>query len=1388
MSQIQPPLPPPPFNTAREVPTPLEIQRFVETIPTPQAAVAATQQLIHSGPCYLPVIDSRAANCDKCTLDVRRRAGQEVTADIGKDYAPGGLMFCAEAPGSNEVQQKRVLVGEAGRVFNMLINRIGLERKDIVCTNAVLCRPEDNKLENYPMSVECCNNRLLTEVWEYKPRVIVALGNHAVRALVGKVVVKNNAKEGPCTDCMGQGALRLGDVKWLSEKTLAKRIRDASKTEDGLGAETMVPCKQCKGKGVRKHKVPQGQLQTDRGVMDFAGAVIDIWNDPNFEHLKEQFPPETKYIVPTYHPSFLMREKDKKKGTPGGTFFQPYAWHHLSRAKRLLTEDFKPALSAFILDASLPGAPEELQTFLAPVPGVVYTIDIETEPMGGAAAQAPLAHDFQETEAISEDGEITRGLVCTSCGLSPSVAGAECADTLTTEEDTRKRTDPLQEALVCVGIGRSDTNEVCVLDTRGALMHWPAMQVLQDFLEDATRLKCFHNGAFDVAVLEARFSGLEAQSLEFQLANRTPVVRVKGYQFDTMILSKNLWPDVSKGQKGDEVGIPLDWVANAYTDTRPWKPKKKAAKAKGGRPIFDSFEDLALYNARDVISTTNSLYAMWDEAEGFIPSSVLTNKKLNPKQIELDVKLQQVAVDMQRVGLPIDRARLDEIKAKCKTQISTHANRFAELCGRPLYDAQTRPDGVNIDSPPQLEKVLFDEWQLPATKINTRKDGKTSRSTAFEVLQELAGRHEGVDALMEIRRLGQILKLISSWEFMVRDGFLHPSWRAAATVTGRFSSKPNCFDGETEILTTNGWVRFDQLQEGVPVAQWTPEAITFVKPTAYIRERAVEPLVHLNSQQIDLAVTKDHRCVLRHSKTGELRVFRAEDYPEGWDQLHGGYWRGGFRRLSPATVAFICATQADGSWVPDGVDFKFSKQRKITRLLWACEELGLTVKVRSGLKAGYHKANGEYVACKPQTRIKVEGPLVQFVKDMLGAAKAFGPWLLQWDPETLGLFADEVFLWDGCVTRMSHYASKDKVNADWVQTILSLSGKRARMRVYKPENPNAALSYQVDVTHRDWSGTTNVKRDTVEAPEVYCVSVPSSYILVRRNGKVQVTGQSQNWPANIKGVGNMRSIVKAPPGWLLVGSDFAALEQRIMGALTGGKLFTFVNKPDDDARKFDPDYDCHSYVARHVFGSRFLTPEMYFKPGQYTTESAIPDAIAKQKKAIRNDTKRVVYARNYRSGIDTIWGIVKEEDPKCPRDKIVDIVRGYDTLFPEVGKYAENALAFVTAHRYLQSVLLGRRRAFPFGGVSPTDAANFCIQSTGSDIVNLRTLLLLEQLPQDCHLILQGHDSLTVLCPERKADEVKVLMNQILPCRYDLGHGEMFFDASAQVGESWDKT
>jgi DNA polymerase-1 len=80
------------------------------------------------------------------------------------------------------------------------------------------------------------------------------------------------------------------------------------------------------------------------------------------------------------------------------------------------------------------------------------------------------------------------------------------------------------------------------------------------------------------------------------------------------------------------------------------------------------------------------------------------------------------------------------------------------------------------------------------------------------------------------------------------------------------------------------------------------------------------------------------------------------------------------------------------------------------------------------------------------------------------------------------------------------------------------------------------------VTVRDYGLTTNIKKQHLPPQKVYCVSVPSTFIIVRRNGKVSITGNCQNIPIRTKIGKRVRGAFVASPGKLLVSNDLAQIE------------------------------------------------------------------------------------------------------------------------------------------------------------------------------------------------------------------------------------------------------
>lgn len=92
------------------------------------------------------------------------------------------ILVVAEAPGETEDRQGEQLVGEAGQLLRRLLRRNGDDLEDCTKTNAAICRPPKNKIED--VHIESCRPNLIATIKNHKPTVIVLLGISAVKALI----------------------------------------------------------------------------------------------------------------------------------------------------------------------------------------------------------------------------------------------------------------------------------------------------------------------------------------------------------------------------------------------------------------------------------------------------------------------------------------------------------------------------------------------------------------------------------------------------------------------------------------------------------------------------------------------------------------------------------------------------------------------------------------------------------------------------------------------------------------------------------------------------------------------------------------------------------------------------------------------------------------------------------------------------------------------------------------------------------------------------------------------------------------------------------------------------------------------------------------------------
>lgn len=316
---------------------------------------------------------------------------------------------------------------------------------------------------------------------------------------------------------------------------------------------------------------------------------------------------------------------------------------------------------------------------------------------------------------------------------------------------------------------------------------------------------------------------------------------------------------------------------------------------------------------------------------------------------------------------------------------------------------------------------------------------------------------------------------------------------------------PNaCVTGDTEILTTSGWIRFDNLEgTSVETLQWNPQNAQLTWHTCPIVKLAFNgKLLGWKEELYDGIFTPDHtipvfagrgRRYIRARKAGTLSSLQE------WQTPISGFATGGATHC-PDFLRLIAAIQADGHIYKSLriTSFGLSKQRKIDRLHRLCYKLGVSIEER---------------APQHTRQFIIRGPLVQWCNGLLmrEGIKQFGAWLLDFTVETWEAFLDELVWWDGHESRSggtrNGYSSRLHQNVCWVQTLAHLTGRSC----YVTKRPSAWY-----LTIRETSRTTIYQKQHTSQLHngyVYCLKTNTGYFLARRNNTIFITGNCLNWLA-----------------------------------------------------------------------------------------------------------------------------------------------------------------------------------------------------------------------------------------------------------------------------------
>ncbi|NLN93525.1 MAG: DNA polymerase I [Candidatus Hydrogenedens sp.] len=273
-----------------------------------------------------------------------------------------------------------------------------------------------------------------------------------------------------------------------------------------------------------------------------------------------------------------------------------------------------------------------------------------------------------------------------------------------------------------------------------------ALELLKPLLEDPAIEKYGHNIKYDFIVLARAGIHLQGIGMDTMLAS---------YLTDASRLRHNL----------DELSLLyLNHKTIPITDLI----------GKGAQSI--PFSQVPLAKASDYACEDADI--TWRLAQRLRPE--LAKEDLIPLLDEIELPLVEVLAAMEMAGIAIDTAQFAALQQELATKLTTLESTIYDLAG----------EEFNINSPKQLQRILFDKLQLkPGRKI------KSGYSTDLETLESLAKDHPLPESIVEYRGLE---KLRSTYVDVLPNlvnpetGRIHTSFNQAVAATGRLSSSnPN---------------------------------------------------------------------------------------------------------------------------------------------------------------------------------------------------------------------------------------------------------------------------------------------------------------------------------------------------------------------------------------------------------------------------------------------------------------------------------------------------------------------------------------------------------------------------------------------------------------------
>lgn len=370
-------------------------------------------------------------------------------------------------------------------------------------------------------------------------------------------------------------------------------------------------------------------------------------------------------------------------------------------------------------------------------------------------------------------------------------------------------------------------------------------------------------------------------------------------------------------------------------------------------------------------------------------------------------------------------------------------------------------------------------------------------------------------------------------------------------------ARPECFDRETEVLTTEGWKFVGDVKDSDRIAAVDKNRqISFELPKTITKQYHEKAFHFFNKKgQLDMTVSPGHRVVYTEDGVWKEALARDVNFRQGMKLQVSGFSNPNSKESLTPQQRLAVAYQADGrsrvyktnGYRKDshlfGYEITLKKPRKIKRLdaiLAQCDVEFTKTTNKRGYACYYIKA--DYLMDKEFEWIDLE--------------KVSGRWA--------GEFLRELCFWDGSKrsdTRFK-YSNTNLYAIDKVQAVAAMSGFNCLKSTYVDKRGYGTV-YELHLrsSYCPIDGQSVCKEEVDYQDLMYCFEVSTGMLMTRRNGRLAISGNC----------GKTAAVITMIEGFLLQDLKVLYLGNEDMLAHIAMRVATCITRMTKDQIAKDPE-------------------------------------------------------------------------------------------------------------------------------------------------------------------------------------------------------------------------